>query len=324
MSRRTWFNVILFDIDNVLVDTRSSYLAAIQKTVELYLGRSGVVTPREVDQFKLLGGFNDDWDACYGIITFLETALQGKPIRFGDHRLHRLSIAEVRNIFPERPLGIEGLRRNLRRLYERVKTPSYRKIAQIFQRVYLGSRKKPGLIRMEKPIFPKSLLKKLRERGVRLGIVTGRDRTEAEFALRRFGILEFFEVLVTIDQVRREEKRTGRSLRKPNPWPILEAAKRFRGQSPFGGHPFLPVPFKGTVPFRCFRCFRFSRRLRFLYVGDLPDDVLAGNRAKKFLSMKTVAFPRFSRDLRAVKEELRKIKPDYLLKNPQGILRLLN
>ena len=85
------FNALLFDIDNVLVDTRASYLTAIQKTVELYLDRPGVVSLKEIDQFKLLGGFNDDWDACFGIITFLETAIQGKPIRFGDHRRQRLS-----------------------------------------------------------------------------------------------------------------------------------------------------------------------------------------------------------------------------------------
>lgn len=291
MSRRTPFDVILFDIDNVLVDTRSSYLAAIQKTVELYLGRPGVITPREIDQFKLLGGFNDDWDACYGIITFLETAL------------HRLSISELRDTLPKRPLGIEGLLKGLKVLYGRVETPSYRKVAQIFQKVYLGAQRKPGLIRKEKLIFPKSILKKIHDRGVRLGVVTGRDRYEAETALKRFGILEFFEVRVTIDQVRREEKRQGKALRKPNPWPLLEAAKRFRGQSPK----------KGDSPLF----------LRFLYVGDLPDDVLAANRAKKFISIKAAAFPKFSRDPEATFLELKKLSPDFFLKDPKDLLKIV-
>ncbi|MBI2167326.1 MAG: HAD hydrolase-like protein [Candidatus Omnitrophica bacterium] len=292
MSRRNRFDVVLFDIDNVLVDTRASYLAAIQKTVEIYLNRPGVVTPKEIDQFKLLGGFNDDWDACYGIITFLETAL------------HRLSISELRGTFPGRPLGIEGLLKGLKVLYGRVETPSYRKIAGIFQGIYLGSKKGSGLIRKEKLIFPKSLLEKIHGRGVRLGIVTGRDRYEAEYALKRLGILSLFDVLVTIDQVRREERRQGKRLRKPDPWPILEAARKFKKS------------YRYRTPSRT--------RLRFLYVGDLPDDVLAGKRAKKFISLRTAAFPKFTRDPRAVREELRKIKPDYLLKNPQGLLRLLS
>src|SRR3989339_2149460 len=73
-------DAIIFDIDNVLVDTRQSYLEAIRIAVELYLTHGPIpffsrsaggkfpslLTPEDVDQFKLLGGFNDDWECCYG------------------------------------------------------------------------------------------------------------------------------------------------------------------------------------------------------------------------------------------------------------------
>lgn len=324
------FNVVLFDIDNVLVDTRASYLAAIQKTVEHYLNHHGIISLKEIDQFKLLGGFNDDWDCCYGIITFLETSLQGKPVRFGDHRHHRLSIAELAELFPERPLGMEGLLRHLGILYERVETPSFKKIARIFQEIYRG-KNAPGLIEKERPIFQKSLLEKIRKKGIRMGIVTGRNRFEAQYALKRFGISKFFDAMVTIDDVRREEKKTGRLLRKPHPWPILEAARKIRSAR-------HPERSSAQDRFREGSRFEILRpatgggtqndggvleRLHFLYVGDLPDDILAAKRARPKIQIKTAAFPVCARDSKAALRELRKAGPDFLLKRPSDLLRLL-
>lgn len=317
---RPSFDVVLFDIDNVLIDTRSSYLAAIQKTVEIYLNRPGIVSLREIDQFKLLGGFNDDWDSVYGIITFLETAVQGKPVRYGDHRQHRISISELGELFPERPLGLKGLLKRLGILYERVEEPSFKKIARIFQEVYLGRKlfgkkclfwNKTGLIEKERPIFKKSLLEKIRKNGIRLGIVTGRNRFEARYALKRFGILKLFDCLVTIDDVKREEKKTGEILRKPNPWPILEAARKIRR----GG--VSPPDSKG----------RGNRAPTFLYVGDLPDDILAAKGAAKQAGKKirilSAAFPVFTRDPVATARELKKLRPDFLLKKPQDLAGIL-
>lgn len=286
------FDVILFDIDNVLVDTRASYLAAVQKTVETYLRKPEVVSLRDINNFKLLGGFNDDWDTCYGMILFLETALQGKPVRFGDHRRERLTISELGKRFPERPLSISGLEKHLRVLYGRITKPPYKKIAGIFQDIYW---KKPALVKKEKLIFPKRVLQKIREKGIKLGIVTGRNRVEANYALKRFGIRDLFDALVTIDDVKRAEKKTGKMLRKPNPWPILECAKRFKKKN--AGH--------------------------FLYVGDLPDDVLAANRAKKFLKIKAAAFPLLSGNSDSLALEFRKAKPDFFLKKPADLLKIL-
>ena len=310
------FDVILFDMDNVLIDTRQSYLAAIQKTVEIYLNRPGIVSAREVDQFKLLGGFNDDWDCSWGLIAFLETAIQGKPIHFGDHRRQRLSLSELNQLFPERPLGIEGLLRHLRVLYERVEEPPFKKVARIFQEVYLGMRlfgkktlywTKPGLIEKEKLIFPKSLLKRIKNKGVQFGIVTGRNQFEAHYALKRFGIEKLFDVLITIDEVKRAEKKGGKLLRKPNPWPILEATRRYRfSQGQVLGK---PVPRRtGT---------------RFLYLGDLPDDILAAKKAGQKIRIHSAAFPGFTRDPETTRRELKKLKPDFYLKTPQDLVKIL-
>ena len=79
------FDAILFDIDNVLIDTRESYLETIRWTVEIFLTHGKIplfeaapknlqpalLSASDIHQFKLLGGFNDDWDCCYGLLHYL-------------------------------------------------------------------------------------------------------------------------------------------------------------------------------------------------------------------------------------------------------------
>jgi pyrophosphatase PpaX len=178
-------------------------------------------------------------------------------------------------------------------------------VARIFQEIYLGKKlfrgsplrygRGPGLVQKEKLIFPKPLLQRIHKQGVRMGIVTGRNRFEAEYALKRFGIRAYFDALVTIDEVRKEEKKTGKLLSRPHPWPVLEAARRMGG---------------GVR--------------RFLSIGDLPDDVLSAQRAKKGLRIQSAAFPRYARDPQATLQEFKKVKPDYFLQKPQDLLKILS
>ncbi|MFH1642083.1 MAG: TIGR01548 family HAD-type hydrolase [Nanoarchaeota archaeon] len=66
-----------------------------------------------------------------------------------------------------------------------------------FQEIYLGS-KFDGLIRNDRWLMEPKLLKQLRDK-FRLGIVTGRPRPEAEYALRCSKTTGFFDVLITMD-----------------------------------------------------------------------------------------------------------------------------
>ncbi|HEO65893.1 MAG TPA: TIGR01548 family HAD-type hydrolase [Spirochaetes bacterium] len=52
--------LLIFDIDGVLVDVRSSYRLAIKKTVEYYYQKE--VYPDEIQELKNESGFNNDWD----------------------------------------------------------------------------------------------------------------------------------------------------------------------------------------------------------------------------------------------------------------------
>lgn len=58
---------ILFDMDDVLVDTSRSYRRAIEETAAHFTGRN--IEGGTVQRYKNLGGFNDDWKLTHAIIT---------------------------------------------------------------------------------------------------------------------------------------------------------------------------------------------------------------------------------------------------------------
>jgi len=230
------FDCVIFDIDNVLVDTRGSYTDTIRKTVQVYLGsKKPVLTRRDVEKFKSRGGFNDDWDTCYG---FLE--------KFGEKEI------------------------------------SMRKIASIFQPLYLKR-----FARREKLLIPKTFLKKLRAAGLKLGIVTGRNRDEAEMALRRFRLKAFFHVMVTADE-------TPKPLKKPHPYGLLKLSRKL------------------------------GNRLRYLYVGDLPDDMLAAERAKRKIKIRSAGLLTAAHSPAAMRRVLKKAGADFLCRNTSELKRIIS
>ncbi len=71
-------DAIVFDCDGVLIDIRDSYNRVISKTVAYVLDSLiGSVISEELFSEKVLfffrdsGGFNNDWDICYGILMFI-------------------------------------------------------------------------------------------------------------------------------------------------------------------------------------------------------------------------------------------------------------
>lgn len=60
-------DLIVFDIDGVLVDTRNSYRMAIKETYRHFSGKD--ISPDEIQQAKNLGGLNNDWDLTEYLLT---------------------------------------------------------------------------------------------------------------------------------------------------------------------------------------------------------------------------------------------------------------
>lgn len=313
ISRGPLFGGVVFDIDNVLVDTRKSYLEVIRWTVDLFLSegqvpffqsprfsaKHHVLSAKDVSEFKLLGGFNDDWDCCYGLLIYLLTL----PVK--GHTLADLAKAIDLRAFSKsfcaRPLGVSGIVRKLgRHPYVTIE-----KISRIFQEVYLGRDlfekvegrpalywKKSGLIRKEKLLFRVSTLKRLKDLGMKLGITTGRSRFEAVYALQRFGILQFFDAITTMDEVRNAETKARQSLRKPHPYSLIETVRKLGTSKPV------------------------------LYVGDLPDDVLTAKRAKSKCEVLSVGFPRLSSTEKETRSAMEKLRVDFILEKPSDLLPL--
>lgn len=175
---------LLLDMDNVLVDTRPSFDAAVLETVRAFSGT--LPEAAEVETLRAGGGLNNDWDLT-------EALLARRGIRVG---------------------RVELVRR--------------------FDAAYWGDPPGTGGSGQERWIPAPGLLDRLATR-FRLGIVTGRSRREAAFALARAGAAARFAAVVTADDVR---------FGKPDPEGVRQALATLEAASGW-------------------------------YAGDMPDDRLA-------------------------------------------------
>lgn len=264
----------LFDIDGVLVDVEESYIDTTRQTITKYLNwflnvpasRSSLLSRKDIHDFKLLGGFNNDWDTVWGILTYLDRLRKEAGKDWSAMDLSELkkaiNIASLREQLPC-PCGIKGIAK----WNKPDKRIDYEKAKDLFQQIYLGTilykklyRHKPnhidatGLIHLEKPYIPANIFARLRKQGYLLGIVTGRARFEAEFILDRFKIKHYFSAIITHDDVVIAEKRTGELRRKPHPYPVIRCAQKLGVKKGF-------------------------------YLGDLPDDMRAAIDAKPIVEI---------------------------------------
>lgn len=191
-------DAVLFDMDGTLIDESRSYWEAIRMTAEYLLGEP--VSPAEVEEIKRLPGFNNDWDATWGLV---------------EQRLHERAT----------PPG-EGDRRSL----------AYLRLRGVFQTYYLGDNAWRALSG-EEPPFAWSQPLMLRETPLvrretlahlarfRLGIATSRPRAEALLALRQHGLDRFFgdEAVVAMEDAPHE---------KPDPAPLHELVRRLGSRRP--------------------------------------------------------------------------------------------
>ncbi|MBN2323393.1 MAG: HAD hydrolase-like protein [Spirochaetes bacterium] len=288
--------LLILDMDGVIVDVTGSYREVVRRTVLCYLseviGADGLsresVTLGDIAAVKNSGGLNNDWELTYELI---DTVLgryfdrENAPIA-GRFRAVREAEDDKELLSMCRSVLASSNRRSLTRLGETpvsrfysgrrslssgrspfllnggdVKSGNLAK--RIFQELYLGKDlfyntygEDPlfydgtGYV-MEETLIPRRAQLEELSRRCKLAIATGRPRSEAVYALERFGITRMFAVLVTEDDVMEEERLSGSSLRKPHPF-MLE---------------------------RCLERCGCTAHAGSFYVGDMPDDMIAGKRA---------------------------------------------
>jgi phosphoglycolate phosphatase-like HAD superfamily hydrolase len=134
-----------------------------------------------------------------------------------------------------------------------------------------------------------------------MGIASGRLRFEAELALKRFHLLPYFNSVVTLDECMEEEKRifrsTGKKLprSKPHPYSILRAVREIK----------IPNP----------RCG---------YVGDVVDDILAAQAAKKELKMVAIGFLGTAANRKVMKKGFIRVGADFVIQTPEELIRFVS
>jgi histidinol-phosphate aminotransferase len=102
---------------------------------------------------------------------------------------------------------------------------SKEEIIKKFQELYLGENGKKGFIDNETWLLPKKILQNL-YRKYRLGIVTGRPKDEAFYVLQKNGVLEFFDIIITMQDYSEDKA-------KPNPFSINLALEELGRKNAF-------------------------------------------------------------------------------------------
>ncbi len=246
-----------------------------------------LVTTEHVAAAKRMGGFNNDWNTVAAILSVILAEFPQAPtvdtptiadvqraaralrqVSDGEERLRRGArrFLEMEDTVHARGGGLATVQRevgyrNAHLLLYGSWDPHTDLIVRIYQELYLGPDlfgevynlraqyyHGPGLINRDRRIISYETLDALAQ-AHRLGLVTGRPRVEAEYTLRHLGLWDYFQVLVSHDEVVAEMARRGttESLSKPHPWPLTSAANTL---DPGG-------------------------RMGVAYIGDTVDDVRA-------------------------------------------------
>ncbi len=340
--------IVILDMDGVLIDVSKSYRETIKKTVAIYLksvlGLKGdekaLVSDDDIVAFKEIGGLNNDWDVTTGLLCYLVTLLEGEEP--GDaHGMD--SMDEVILFLKENRDRIRG---GLREILEKKDIPGFRQrarslgagleavkkalssgkprfifgtgdlnvdnlVKRIFQEIYLGSHfrtihgfsplfySRGGFFKRERLLVRRESLSILSKR-VKMGIASGRPKAEASLGLGNFRIEHYFQSLVTLEDCEAEQERIlaleGKrvNLFKPNPFSIIKAIRMI--------HP-------GMV-----KC---------AYVGDIPDDIEAANRAKEEMDIVSVGCLGSYRDKEKARQRFLEMGADLIINGVDELVRFI-
>lgn len=268
------FDAVIFDIDNVLIDTRASYTDCIRETVRRYLEKclklknqkDLLLSRADVEQFKLLGGFNDDWDTCYGLLLFLSSSkVKTKNLKVFSKKV-------------KKPLFVKGIER----ICGKNSKINIKKVAAIFQKLYWTK-----YIRRERLIVPRNVIRDLAESGIKIGIATGRNRKEAYYALKKAGISKYMSKVMTLNDL------PALKFKKPHPYLLQKISENF------------------------------GKNLRYLYVGDLPDDIQMARNLDSRIKISAIGFSYSAVSEKDAKRALLKSGADCVIRSSQSLSKFL-
>lgn len=341
--------IVIFDLDGVIINVSNSYRETIKKAVAIYLkrvlglrgGKKSLVSNDDIVEFKEIGGLNNDWDVTAGFLYYFVTLLEGEEpedahgmssmdevISFLRENQHRIrggmgEIADKKDIpgFLQRVrsvgTGLEAVKKALNsgKIHFIFGTGDLKVdnlVKRIFQEVYLGSRFRtiynvPRLFYSGSGLFERERLMVKREslsilsKQVKMGIASGRPKAEAILGLRNLRIGRYFKSLVTLEDCEAEQERIltlegkRENLFKPNPFSIIKAVRMIN-----------------------------TGKVKCAYVGDIPDDIEAANRAKSEIDIISVGCLSTYRDKDRARKRFLEMGANLIIEGVDDLVGLIH
>ncbi len=217
-------DTIIFDVDGVLVETDSSYIEGVARTVQwLLVNEVGLVDDgpavdrATVHLWKRVGGWNDDWDLSYALYCWLLGA-------------NGLTTAERRRNADGPEAAARRGMDDLERAAGDRRTLGWDEVRGVFEEIYNGTavavarysvtprvEQERGLAETEQVLLEAGLIRELALLGIRrVGIVTGRSLPDWE-AVRARIPLPVDTAVATMEDGR-----------KPDPGPLRKVVRALR------------------------------------------------------------------------------------------------
>ncbi len=282
--------LIIFDMDGVLVDVSKSYRETVRQTAKLFfkISPSSDKLPEplfplaDLAAVKQSGGLNNDWDLSCLVINLLFNCIEKPPVYESkdpwaqyQETISQCDVRGLSDFLRSTPKPLTTLLKKAGKtknvfiygLYTG-DVGSGNIIKQIFQEIYLGEDlfeatynqtlkfyHDAGLIHQEQLLIDKSLLDELAAEHV-LAIATGRPRAEADYPLDHFGIRKYFTRVMALEDCLEQEKRV-----------LKTEGKKVSLSKP---HPYMLDAIAAETDHPIAECY---------YIGDMPDDMVAAQRA---------------------------------------------
>jgi phosphoglycolate phosphatase-like HAD superfamily hydrolase len=131
-----------------------------------------------------------------------------------------------------------------------------------------------------------------------LAIATGRPQAEADFPLDRFDLRKYFQLVITLDDCTREEKKI-----------FIERGERISLKKP---DPYMLDRIPSLIGKGFNECY---------YLGDMPDDMQAARSSRTGYRGVGVIFS--STEPENLRRELLQAGADFILADPAALLEIL-
>ncbi|MGD8261678.1 MAG: HAD hydrolase-like protein [Desulfobacterales bacterium] len=325
-------NLIVFDMDGVIIDVSNSYRDTVRHTIKLFFrpAPNAARMPEplfdlsDLAGLKQSGGLNNDWDLSYQAICLLFTLVE-KP-NFYDTRdpwstyrrtLSGCDLSKLADYLNSTDGPLMTLLNQHGKIADPLIARFYRGdvgsgniIKQIFQEIYLGEElfistygltpemyNNNGYIIREEVLIDRPILDEFSEIN-HLAIATGRPEAEAEYPLDHFKLRDYFDIVYSLDDCLKEEKRIldeeGKevSLSKPDPYMLDAIAEKYEDQV-----------------------------TGFYYVGDMPDDMVAAGRSR--FGYKSIGILISAPDKISLKNKLFRAGADYIVDDFEALKEII-